>query len=246
MDLDLVIIVLALSVGAFVKGVTCTGLPQIAIPVMAATLGVERAVVLMAIPGIVSNAWLVWANRDMVAASRDLRALTLTGIAGAVAGTVILTSVDGRLLSLVLAGMILAYVAVVTWRPHLSLRPGITRWTSPPVGLLAGGLQGATGVSGPLLSTYLHGFALVPAAYVFSLSTLFLVFSVVQVATIAGLGYYTADLLLDSLLALVPIAVLLPLGNRLSRRLPADLFRRLVLVGLALAAVVLVVNALRG
>ncbi|WP_162529649.1 sulfite exporter TauE/SafE family protein [Nocardioides caldifontis] len=243
---EALIIVVALSVGAFVKGLTGTGLPQIAIPVMAATLGVERAVVVMAIPGIVSNAWLVWANRDMVPATRDLPALTVAGILGAGVGTVALTSVDGRLLSVVLASVILAYVVVVTWRPDLSLSARLTRWTSPPVGLVAGGLQGATGVSGPLLSTYLHGFALTPAAYVLSLSTLFLIFSVVQVATIAGLGFYTAGLLRESLLALVPIAVVLPLANRVSRRLPADLFRRLVLAGLVVAAAVLVVNAVRG
>jgi uncharacterized protein len=243
---DLVVIVAALGVGAFVKGVTGTGLPQIAIPVMAATLGVERAVVIMAIAGVVSNAWLVWANRDAFGATRDLPGLTLTGIAGSVAGTVLLTSVDGRLLSVVLAAVILGYVTVVLRRPQLSLSPQISRWASPPLGLAAGGLQGATGVSGPLLSTYLHGFSLRPSAYVLSLSTLFLVFSTVQVATIAGLGLYTPERLRDSLLALVPIALLLPLGNRLSRRLPTEVFRKVVLAGLAVTAVVLVVTALRG
>lgn len=244
--MDLVVIVVALGVGAFIKGVTGTGLPQIAIPVMAATLGVERAVVIMAIAGIVSNAWLVWANRDAFTATRDLPALTLTGVVGSIAGTVLLTSVDGRWLSVVLATVILVYVGLVLRSPQLSLPPKLTRWASPPIGLAAGGLQGATGVSGPLLSTYLHGFTLRPAAYVLSLSTLFLVFSTVQVATIAGLGLYTPERLRDSLLALVPIALLLPVGNRLSRRLPTDVFRSVVLVGLALTAVVLVVTAVRG
>src|SRR5919107_359645 len=110
--MDVVVIVAALTLGAFVKGVTGTGLPQIAIPVMAASLGVERAVVIMALPGIASNAWLVWANRDAFATTRDLPALIGAGIAGAVAGTVLLTSVDGRLLSVVLAAVILGYVAV--------------------------------------------------------------------------------------------------------------------------------------
>ena len=41
--LDLVVIVAALAIGAFVKGATGGGLPQIAIPVMAAFLGVERS-----------------------------------------------------------------------------------------------------------------------------------------------------------------------------------------------------------
>jgi uncharacterized protein len=243
---DLVVIVSALAVGAFVKGVTGTGLPQIAIPVMATYIGVERAVVVMALPGIVSNAWLVWANRDAYRDSRDLPALTTTGAVGAVAGTVLLTSVDGRLLSLVLAAVIVTYIGIVLRRPHLSLPPTLSRFTSPPLGFAAGGLQGATGVSGPLLSTYLHGFALRPAAYVLSLSTLFLVFSAIQVVTLLGLGLYTGDRLRDSVLAMVPIAVMLPLGSRLSRRLPTAVFRRVVLVGLAVTAVALVNSALRG
>lgn len=244
--MDLVVIVVAIGFGAFVKGVTGTGLPQIAIPVMAAVIGVERAVIIMAIPGIVSNLWLVRANRDMRHETRDLRVLGTTGVAGAAAGTVVLTTVDGRWLSLVLAIVILGYVAVVTRSPHLSLSPRLTRFTSPPVGLLAGGLQGATGVSGPLLSTYLHGFALAPRAYVLSLSTLFLVFSIVQAVTLAGLGLYTVALVRDSALALLPIAVMLPVGHRLSRLLPADTFRRVILVGLALTATALLYGALTG
>ncbi len=241
--MDLFVIVVAIGVGSFIKGVTGTGLPQIAIPVMATSLGVERAVVIMAIPGIVSNLWLVWVNRDAVKETRDLPSLTVMGVVGAVGGTVLLTTVDGRLLSVALAVMIIGYVVLVTRRPELHLSPALTRFTSPPVGLAAGGLQGATGVSGPLLSTYLHGFALKPPAYVLSLATLFLVFAVVQVATLLGLGLYTEDRLRDSLLALVPIAIMLPLGSRLSRRLPAAVFSRVVLVVLTCTAIVLIWKA---
>ena len=242
--MDLVVVILAIGVGAFVKGVTGTGLPQIAIPVMATVVGVERAVMIMAIPGIASNLWLVGTHRHTRHETRDLGVLLATGVVGALVGTVALTSVDGRWLSLVLAVVILAYVVVATRRPDLRLSPALTRFTSPPVGLLAGGLQGATGVSGPLLSTYLHGFALTPIAYVFSLSTLFLVFSAVQVATLAGLGLYTVTLLRDSALALIPMSVMLPLGTRLSRRIPVATFRRLILVGLAVTAAALVYGAL--
>ena len=66
--MDLVVIVVAIGVGAFVKGVTGTGLPQIAIPVMAAVIGVERAVIIMAIPGILSNGW--WSARTGHVADR--------------------------------------------------------------------------------------------------------------------------------------------------------------------------------
>ena len=246
MSAELAIIIVAIALGAFLKGVTGSGLPQIAIPVMATFIGVERAVVIMAIPGVVANFWLVWANRDAFRLSRDLPSLLAAGIVGAVGGTVLLKTLDGRMLSIVLAVMILAYVAVVTLHPGFSLSPRVTRYSSPPVGLLAGGLQGATGISGPLLTTYLHGYALPPHAYVFSLSVLFVVFSIVQTATLFGIGLYTPERLGESLLALIPIAVLLPLGTRVSRRLSAETFKRIILVLLLATATKLIYDAVSG
>jgi hypothetical protein len=55
--------------------------------------------------------------------------------------------------------------------------------------------------SGPLLSTYLHGYQLMPRAYVFSLSVLFFVGALVQVATLAAVGLYTSARVWESLLA---------------------------------------------
>lgn len=244
--MELVIIVVAIALGSFIKGATGTGLPQIAIPVMATFLGVERAVVIMAIPGVVANAWMVWTNREAVRLSRDLPSLLMTGVVGAVAGTVALKTLDGRLLSLILAGIILGYVAVSTFRPGFSFSPAVTRFSSPPVGLVAGGLQGATGISGPLLSTYIHGFGLPPQAYVLSISVLFVAFSIVQTVTLFGIGMYTPERVVESLLAIVPIAILLPLGARVSRRLSAGAFKRVILVLLVATAVKLIYDAMSG
>ncbi len=244
--MDLAVIIAALAVGAFIKGVTGTGLPQVAIPVMAAFIGVERAVIVMSIPGVVSNVWLVVAHRRAARQTRDLGRLLVAGVLGAVAGTVLLTTVDARVISVVLAGLVLLYVAMRIVTPHFSLSPAVSSWSSPPVGLVAGGLQGATGVSGPLLSTYVHSFALTPSAYIFTLSSLFLVFSTTQVTTLASLGAYTPRLVGEGFLALVPVAVLLPLGSWFSRRLDARTFSTIVMIGLVAAATVLVWQAVRG
>lgn len=243
---ELAVIVVAIGIGSFIKGATGTGLPQVAIPVIATFLGVERAVVIMAIPGVVSNAWMVWSNREGLRASRDLPSLLSTGVVGAVAGTVALKTLDGRVLSVILAVIIIGYVVVATLHPDFHFSPRLTRYASPPVGLVAGGLQGATGISGPLLSTYIHGFGLPPQAYVVSLSVLFIVFSVMQTVTLFGIGLYTPDRILESLLALVPIAVLLPLGTKVARRWSAATFKRVILGLLVLTACKLLVDALGG
>jgi uncharacterized protein len=244
--LDLVVIVAAIAVGAFIKGATGGGLPQLAIPVMAVFLGVEHAVVVMAIPGVVANGLLVWSHRAEAPRTRHLPAMVGAGIVGAVVGTVLLDSLDGRVLSGALAVVIVGYIVLSVLKPGFTLPAGVTRVGSAPVGLVAGGLQGATGISGPLLTTWLHGFGLPPRAYVFALSSLFFVFAGVQAITLAGVGLYTPARLLQSLLALVPILLALPLGVRAARTLSARTFQRVVLVLLAASVVSLVHDTFAG
>jgi uncharacterized membrane protein YfcA len=244
--LDLVVIVTAIAVGAFIKGATGGGLPQVAIPVMAPFLGVEHAVVLMAIPGIVSNAWLVRSHRAEARHTRDLPSLVGTSIVGAVVGTVALKSLDGRALSAVLVVVIVAYIVIVLVHPGFHLPARLTRVTSPPVGLVAGGLQGSTGISGPLLTTYLHGYQLPPRAYVFSLSVLFCVGAVVQTVTLAAVGLYTGTRFVESLLTLIPIALFLPAGSWAAKRLSRTTFQRVTLVLVAASAVSLLRNVIAG
>jgi uncharacterized protein len=244
--LDLVVIVLAIALGAFVKGATGSGLPQIAIPVMAVFLGVEHAVVVMAIPGVVANGLLVWTHRAEYRHTRDLPVMLATGVVGAAVGTVLLDSLDGRILSACLAAVIVVYIVLALTRPGFTLPDRVTRVASPPVGLAAGGLQGATGISGPLLTTYLHGLGLRPRAYVFALSTLFFVSAVVQAVTLVAVDLYTAPRLVGSLLALVPILLVVPLGSRAAKKLSRETFGRIVLVLLAASVVSLVHDVLTG
>jgi uncharacterized protein len=235
LELDTVVIItVAMAIGSFVKGATGQGLPQIAIPVMASFIGVEAAVVIMAIPGVVSNTWLLWNYRRFFDRTRDLPVLLATGTMGAVAGTVLLDNLDADVLSLALASMIIGYAILYFAHPDLRLTPALTRYTSVPVGAAAGALQGATGVSGPLLATYLHGYRLDKEVYVLSIATIFQVYAVVQVVTLTGLGLYTTDRLVLSLLSLLPIMVLLRVGARFTDRLSRRKFDLLVL-GLLLA-----------
>jgi uncharacterized membrane protein YfcA len=200
----------------------------------------------MAIPGIVSNGWLVWTHRGEATDTRDLPSLVGTSIVGAVVGTVALKSLDGRALSAVLAAVIVCYIVVALAHPGFRIPPRVTRVASPPVGLAAGGLQGSTGISGPLLTTYLHGYQLRPRAYVFSLAALFFVGALVQTATLAAVGLYTGSRFVESLLTLVPIALFLPLGTRAARQLSPATFQRIVLVLVAASAVSLVHDAMSG
>jgi uncharacterized membrane protein YfcA len=240
----LVLIALAMSVAAFVKGATGQGLPPIVIPVVATFMGLEAAVVIMTIPGVLTNTWLLWNYREHFKNTRDLPVLLVMGTLGAVLGTFLLRALDEDVLSLVLAGLIGLYVVVYLARPSFRLSPALTRFTSPPVGLAAGVLQGATGLSGPLISTYLHGYRLEKEAYVLSLTTVFQVWAFVQGIALVSVGLFTRDLLVLSLLSLIPIMGVLPLGARFATRLSRRTFDLIVLTVLVCTATKLVFDAL--
>lgn len=232
----LLVIFVAIALGALIKGITGSGLPQIAIPVMAIFLGVERSVVVMAIPGIVSNGWLIWRFRGHYGQTRDLPMLLATGTVGAVAGTWLLKALDPRILSGVLAVIIVVYLVMRQLRPAFELSPTTTRRLSPPVGLAAGTLQGATGISGPLVTTWLHSYRMEPPVYVVALVTMFQVFGTVQAITLVGVGLFTPSRVLEGLLAVVPMAIALPIGARLATRMSAktfDIWIMLLLLGSA-------------
>ena len=160
-------------------------------------------------------------------------------------GTILLESLDPDILSLSLAGMIGLYILVYFLHPSLHLTPATTRWTSPPVGAAAGVLQGATGISGPLISTYLHGFRLEKEVYV-----LFHHHCVPGLCagpddhTCCTGSIHNSLISYWSLLSLVPIMAFLPLGSRLTDRLSRRTFEYVILVVLLGSGLKLVYDGL--
>lgn len=230
-------IIAALSAGSFVKGVTGLGLPLVAMPVLATAIGVQHAVAVLVLPGLASNTLLIhkqWMHARVV---RDLPSLMATGVVGAVIGSWGLAAFDDRTLSLAVAGMIAFYLVLMMARPNTKIAPELSRLLAPVVGLCAGLLQGATGISGPLIGTYLHAYRLEPAAYVFAAAAAFQSMAVVQFFALIWFGVLTWDRALESMIATIPIFIIVPLAARLTTRVPRRKFE------LGLAAFLVIMGA---
>lgn len=243
---ELAIILVAISVGSFVKGVTGSGLPQIAIPVIAVFLGVERAVVIMALPAIVTNTWMMWRFRAAATSTRDLPVLLATGIVGALFGTRGLHILDPAILKLALASMGLVYVALFLSRLEVQLSPRVTKVLSPPFGLAAGLLQGSTGVSGPIVTTYLHAYRLERDPFIFSMVTMFNVFAMVQAIVLLRVGLYSPSRVVESLIVLVPMMIILPIGSWVALRLSRRRFDIALVIVISTSALLLLRDGLVG
>lgn len=240
---EVAVMMTALAIGGFVKGVTGWGLPLIAVPVMAGFLGVEKTVIVMVIPAAVLNAWLAWTHRDQAHEVGELPRLLVWACPGAAIGAWILVTAAERMLSTFLAVWIAAYLVVRFTHPELTLSEKARRRLSPGVGLLAGGFQASTGISAPIVATYFHALALQPRAYVFAVSTPFSIIALVHFGALFAFDAYTPQVLGQSALTLIPAFASTWLGARLARRIDQRLFNRMILSLLLLSLVKLLYEA---
>lgn len=236
---EIAVVLGASLLGAFVKAVTGMGYPLLAVPLITLVLGIDDAVVIVAAPNVTLNALLCWNARDGRDRQRDLGALVGWSFAGAFVGTFLLVSVPEDPLLLALAATIGVFVVNHLRSPHLRLDPTTTGRWSPVVGSVAGVMQGAVGVSGPIVAAWLHGYRLPPPTYVFSVTAIFGVSGAVQLALLLGAGEVTPDRALVSALAFVPVLAMLPVGTRARGRLGGRGFEHAVLAVLAASGVAL-------
>lgn len=240
---QLLVVVLASFAGALVKAVTGMGYPIIAVPLISLVLGIEEAVVIVALPNFGANAFLWWEARDAQGETRDLTALVAFGVVGAVIGTLVLVNVPEAPLLVGLAGMIVVFVVVFVRHPELEISHRTARRGAPIVGTVVGLAQGAVGVSGPVVATWIHGYRLPPRAYVRSVTLIFGVTGLTQIVVLVAQGAFTRDRLVMGVVAAIPVLIATPLGVRLRRALDGPTFARVVLVVLSLSAVSLLVEA---
>lgn len=239
---EILLVVVTVGIGFFVKGVTGLGGPMLAIPVMAGFVGIEQAVIVISVPSLFANTWLLWEHRGSAGRTTGfLPPLVVGGLVGTLGGAWLLRELDDAVLSWVLAAVVVAYVARYLWDRDFRLPDRAARFLSAPVGVLGGALQGATGVSAPVLATFLHGLRLDPSVFVFSISVPFWLFGVAQYVGYWSLDLLTPDRLAQGLLATIPALVAVPFGMRVSRRIEKRTFE-LAVVGVLLASVVWLVR----
>jgi uncharacterized membrane protein YfcA len=194
---------------------------------------------------MVSNGWLLWEHRAGAKGTGFVMIPFLAvGTLAVIAGTWLLTEIDDRILSVVIAVVIATYI----WRyfadPAFGLEKKTARRIAAPMGLLGGGLLGATGTAGPLIMTYLHSVRMSRASFIHMMSLTFTVFGLIQLTTLVVLGSFTPERTTQAVWAILPVAVVTAVGIRIGRLINQKTFERVVLVLLGFAAVRLLWSAL--
>ena len=166
----LVLAALGLALGGVLKGAIGAGAPIVAVPVLALIYSVPVAVVIFTIPNLLSNSWQLWAYRSDLLSSRFVWSYAGGGALGTVLGTVVLATVPGETLLAGLGCIVFVYIALRLMAPDWVLSRKLADRVVLPVGIAAGVMQGAGGISAPISITFLNAMRLDRGAFIATIS----------------------------------------------------------------------------
>ena len=211
---ELAIVLVAVVIGAIAKAITGMGLPLIAIPIASLFIDVDDAIVVIALPNVLANAYLAGRERKSYAETRDLPTLASAGVVGAIAGTLLLINVPERPIIIAIIVAIVGYVVLFFAHPEFRVSPPRSKRLSPAVGGVAGVFQGAVGISGPVVGAWIHSYRLPRGAHILSVTSLFFITGLTQLIVLIGSGELSGRVT-ATLLACIPVFAAIPIGTRL-------------------------------
>lgn len=214
--------------GGFAKGVTGIGLPLIAVPVAALVVPPQTALALMAAPIFLSNIWLVATSPGRRAIVRRFYPVLLLAFPCAAAASFVVVRVPPETLMIWLGIAVLTVVALQVTRFKPVIPPDREKAASYLTGALGGTLQGISGFSGVVYSTFLLSIKADKDLFAAAIAQFFLVSSFPLFTTLALEGILATDEGLVSLALAMPVLAGVWAGQWVRARMGPDLFRAIL------------------
>ena len=233
----LIIVGVAFAMGGILKGATGVGAPLIAVPVMTSFVDIRFAVAVFVVPNLVTNLIQSIIYRHALNNRLFLFILCVSAGLGAFAGSLMLYQASGGALEMVMAGLVLFFVGFRLCKPNWQLSMPMAHKLNIPMGLLAGFLQGAFGISAPATLTFLNSIKFERTEFIIIVSMFFMTMSLIQLPTLVYLGLMQAEHMVLGLLAMIPLLGFMPVGAFILRRATPDLFDKVILIVLVGVAI---------
>src|SRR5215813_8781086 len=117
----ILIIALTFLIAGIVKGVTGMGLPTVAMGILGAIMAPVSAASLLVIPSFVTNFWQLFTGPNFLALMQRLWLMMLGIVAGTLAGSWLMTSIDTEYASVGLGSALALYAVHSLWAKPLSV-----------------------------------------------------------------------------------------------------------------------------
>jgi uncharacterized membrane protein YfcA len=225
-----------------VKGTIGLGLPSISLGLLAATMDLRMAMILLLAPNVVTNLWQAFTGGHLVGLLRRLWPFLLCAAAAIWLGSAALTLVDAARLAALLGLLLAVYAVLGLTHPPLHLPARHEVWAGPLAGLVNGVLTGLTGSFVVPGVPYLQALGLGRDALVQAMGLLFMASTLALGLSLGGRDLLTGELLWASTAAVLPALLGMGLGRRLRHHLSEAGFKRAFYGALLLLGLYIVVR----
>jgi uncharacterized membrane protein YfcA len=219
-----------------VKGVTGMGLPTVAVGLLSLFIPPLEAASLMIVPSLLSNVWQLSSGAPVYPLWQRLRpmlvAIWIGTLACGAAFAAMGEALGGSGANLTLGAALAVYGAMGLLSVRFVVPAGYERWLSPVMGVLTGALSAASGVSTLPSVPYLQALGLSRDELVQAMGLAFTAATSALAISLAMHNALPASVAGVSLLAQFPAMAGMYIGQRLRKRMDAQIFRRCFFVTL--------------
>jgi uncharacterized protein len=242
--LILIVLTFSLVVAGLMKGIIGVGMPIVAIPLLSMLIDVRAAVMLLAVPLILTNIPQALEGGRTLECFRRLAPVLLGMMPGILLGVTLLLG-GNPATTKAIAGCVIVLVAGLTWvAPKFQLRESLRSPVGVGAGFAGGVLGGVAALPGPLVFTYLLARGLRGKDFTKEASLFLVLSSALLAIFLASSSRFDGADLVISTGALIPVAIGMFIGQKLRDLVPADAFKQAVLVVVLLSGLGLIFKAL--
>jgi uncharacterized membrane protein YfcA len=223
-----------------VKGAIGLGLPSISLGLLAATMDLRMAMIILLVPNFVTNIWQAFVGGHLRLLLQRLWPFLVTAGIGIWFGAEALAVVDPKWLSALLGLLLVIYALVGLIRPPMAIPVRHEAWAGPLVGAINGVLTGLTGSFVVPGVPYLQALGLTRDQLVQAMGLLFMASTLALAAALGGRAMLGGDLLGMSAATVVPAVLGMMAGQAIRSRLSETAFRRAFYIALLLLGLYIV------
>ena len=240
------LLVLVLVIAGALKGVIGVGMPIVAFPMLTMLVDVQTAVMLLSMPLVLSNIPQALEGGFVGQTLWCLAPVLVGMVPGTWIGVAILLNVDPAAAKIVAGASVILVAALSLLASKLQIKQRMIGPAGLGAGFCGGLLGGVAALSGPLVFIFLLAKGLSGRAFTKEASMFLVVSSVVLASALTSSRQFDWHYVLISALATVPVVAGMLVGQKLRDTVPADAFKKLIVLVVLLSGAQLVWKGMFG
>ena len=238
------LVAVSLLIAGLVKGVIGVGMPIVAFPLLSMLVDVQTAVMLLSVPLVLSNIPQALEGGRVTQTLLSLAPVLVGMTPGVWIGVAVLLNVDPAVAKIVAGAAVILVAALILLAPKLQIKQRLVGPVGLGAGFCGGLLGGIAALSGPLVFIFLLAKGLRGRAFTKEASMFLVVSSVLLASALTSSHRFDWHDILISTFATAPVVAGTLFGQKVRDAVPADAFKKLVVLMVLLSGAQLVWNGI--